>query len=305
MKGVRCLLLFCFACCAATKSHSQAVSPMNALQLASYSVFSGDVNGDGQTDILAKSKPKFVPILLDDISIPIAAFSSPNFLLLSNGGAYSLVLKPSGSILSSAVWQANTHVVALGDFLGNGVMSMMIRSQIPGGDTFTVTTPASAVQPTLLQRISPNDLGVDLGASARTVDFRDANRDGRADLVVRTNGRITDVILADVNGLFIRATGNASIEATWYGLRAALDDNDPQSALNFITLTRQNQYGAAFQAAGSQLSGLTQKWSAFAAVRVVPASFANYLITQTIDGVATDYMITFIWENGRWVVAEL
>jgi len=202
------------------------------------------------------------------------------------------------------VWLANTHAVDFGDFLGNGITSMMIRSIVPNGDSFTVTTSASVIQPSLLQRISSSDLGVDLGATGRTIEFRDSNRDGRADLVVRTNGRITDVFIADSNGQFVRSTGNMTIEASWFALCASLDANDPTSALTFFASDRQAQYGPVLQALGAQLSGLTQRWSSFAAVRV-GSTFANYLVTQSINGVSTDYMITFVLQDGRWVIAEL
>ncbi|HEU5133719.1 MAG TPA: hypothetical protein VFU13_01125 [Steroidobacteraceae bacterium] len=302
MRGVQALLLMALT----LPAHAQSNSPATGLQRAQYQVFSGDYNGDGFKDILAKAKPKVIPIALDDLAIPIVIYASPTFVLMSNNGApYSLVTKPASSIVNSSVWLASTHAVDFGDFLGNGVTSMMIRSIVPNGDSFTVTTSASVIQPSLLQRISSSDLGIDLGAVGRTTEFRDSNRDGRADLVVRTNGRITDVFIADTNGQFARATGNGSIEASWFAFRASLDANDPASALNFISITRRSKYSAAFQAIGTQLPNLTQRWSSFAAVRIVSSRFANYLITQTINGVATDYMITFVWENGRWVVAEL
>lgn len=302
MGGVQALLLMALT----LPAHAQSNSPATGLQRAQYQVFSGDHNGDGYKDILAKAKPKVVPIALDDLTIPIVLYASPTFVLMSNNGApYSLITKPDSSIVNSPVWLASTHAVDFGDFLGNGITSMLIRSIVPNGDSFTVTTSASVIQPSLLQRISSTDLGIDLGAVGRTIEFRDSNSDGRSDLVVRTNGRITDVFIASSDGLFVRATGNGSIEASWSALRASLDANDPTSALNFISIKRRSHYSAAFQAVGSQLPNLTQRWSSFAAVRVVASRFANYLITQTIDGVATDYMITFVWENGRWVVAEL
>jgi hypothetical protein len=286
-------------------ARAQVNSPATALERAGYQVFSGHFNGDSYIDILVRAKPKIVPIAIDDLAVPIAIFASPTFALLSDGaGSYSLVVRPSASITSSSVWQANTHSVAYADFLGNGVTGIMIRSVVAGGVSFTVTSSPSAVQPSLLQKISSSDLGLDLGASGRTVEFRDANRDGRSDLVVRTNGLITDTFLADSNGLFVRATGNSSIEAAWYGLRASLDANDRASALNFISSDKQSQYSALFQAIGSELPNLTQRWSSIAGASV-DSRFANYIVTQTINGTATDYMITFVFENDRWVISEL
>jgi hypothetical protein len=302
MRGLHALLVLTALILPA---YPQSNSPATGLQQAGYQIFSGDYNGDGYKDIFAKAKPKVVPIALDDLTIPVVIFASPNFVLMStNGGPYSVIIKPVPSIMSSSVWAASTHAIEFGDFLGNGVTSMMIRAVVPGADSFTVTTPSNVIQPYLLQRISSSGLGIDLGATGRTIELRDSNRDGRADLVVRTNGRITDVFIADSNGQFARATGNATIEASWFALCASLDANDPTSALTFFASDRQDRYGPVLQAFGAQLSNLTQRWSSFAAVRVA-STFANYLVTQTINGVSTDYMVTFVLQDGRWVITEL
>jgi hypothetical protein len=305
MKEFWRLALVCGGCLTAANASAQAVTPVTALQAGNYTIYSADYNGDGHTDILAKAKPRMVMIALDDISVPIPVYSSPIFVLMSSGSTYTLETRPASHIVNSSAWQANTHMVAFGNFLGNGVTSMMIRSQVPNGDTFTITTPASALQPTLLQRISSTDLGLDLGASNRTVEFSDSNRDGRQDLVVRTGGRITDVFVADENGQFARAAGNpGSIVAAWNGLRASLDASDPASALNFFATESRNRYEAVFQRLGSQLPNLSPRWSGLEQIRV-GSQHATYVIKQTFNGVTTDYLVSFVYQDGRWVLLEM
>ena len=285
---------------------AQSVPPATALQLANYAVFSGDVNGDGFRDILLKAKPRLVLIQLDDLSVPIPVYPVPTFVLLSNGGSYTLVTSPALDIVNSSVWQANTYTISFGDFIGNGVTSMMIRSTTGGGDTFTVTTPANAVQPTLLQRITPGDLGIDLGDPSRTVEFRDSNRDGRSDLVVRTNGRVTDVFVADSTGQFMRQAGSTgSISVAWNGLRASLDASDAASAVGFFSADTQSRYDSVFQRLGAgELPNISARWSNFQQISV-DATYATYAITQTYNGVSSDYLVSFVFENGRWVLNEM
>jgi hypothetical protein len=305
MKGIWRLALLCGGCLAAANASAQAVTPANALQAGNYTIYSGDFNGDGRTDILAKAKPRIAMIALDDLSVPLAIFASPTFALLSSGSSFTLVNKPESNVVNSGVWQANTHTIAFGNFLGNGITSMMIRAQVPNGDSFTITTPAGVIQPTLLQRISSTDLGLDLGASGRSVEFSDANRDGRQDLVVRTSGRITDVFVADENGQFVRAPGNpGSIVAAWNGLRASLDASDPASALGFFSTESRNRYDAVFQRLGSQLPNLSPRWSGLEQIRVSSLE-ATYSIKQTFEGVTTDYLVQFVYQDGRWVLLEL
>jgi hypothetical protein len=277
---------------------------VNALVRAKYTVYSGDYNSDGHIDILAKATPAVIPIALDDLNVPIVFFPSPTFVLLSSGSTYTLDYNPSSALKNSAVWQLNTHDLSFGDLLGNGAGAMLIRSKSTGGTSFTVSTSPSDGKPQFVQAIGANDLGLDLGTSGVSVQLKDTNRDGRADLIVRTNGLIAAVFVADAGGAFQRPTDSAgSITASWRALCAALDAGDPTSALSFISTYSGPKYSSAFANLGSDLAGLTQYWSDIQAV-TVSTRYATYLLTQNLDGQERGYLITFVNENGRWVVEQ-
>ena len=114
-------------------------------------------------------------------------------------------------MLNSSVWQPGGYELIYGDLVGAGAGGMVIRSQGGGGTSFSITTLVSNGAPQLLQALTTATVGVDLGGSNVTTEVADQNNDGRADLVVKTAGRVSTVLLADANGLF-HASSNNSIK---------------------------------------------------------------------------------------------
>ncbi len=102
-----------FICGAGISLSAMAANGDGAMARSSYVVVTGDINGDGQNDILfIAARPKIVMIPFDDdLMLPISVPSpSPSFALISNSyGHYTLVLNPGTDITSAAIWKSATQ----------------------------------------------------------------------------------------------------------------------------------------------------------------------------------------------------
>jgi hypothetical protein len=286
---------------------AQAFPPQyaNALQRTQYAVFTGDVNGDGFRDVLAKAKQSI--ILIDyDVLIPVVRRPvSPTFALLSqNGAPYILDANPSAAVINSPVWQPNAYDLVFGDVLGTGSVSMLLRARMPGVPSFLVTTSSSNGTPMLLEELTTARIGYDLSAAGTTVALSDTNRDSRADLIIRVNGLIEGVLTADAQGMFAKpANDSDSVILAWRSFCAALNSGDVNSAARFLSADAQAKYVPALQRLGSALTGVTASWSEPKAVRI-SALFATYGVQQTVSGANEIHLVLFMKEDGRWVLSD-
>lgn len=120
-----------------------------AIQRTTYVVMTGDVNGDGQNDLLFKAQPGAV------------SPSSPTFTLISSAyGVYALVVNPAAATLNAAAWQpANQQIVyggPDGTFAGSIKVtaafstqaSFVVAMAAATGNLFIASTTAPQIDPT-------------------------------------------------------------------------------------------------------------------------------------------------------------
>jgi hypothetical protein len=276
----------------------------DALRRSNFTVFSGDVNSDGYVDLLLKASQGVVMIPLDDLFIPIVIQPLvPTFAIMSDGsGGYYLDASPSAQILNSPVWQPGTHDLVYGDLLGNGGASAIIEARNPGAPSFSVATSTSNGAPQLLQHLTPSAIGVDLGGAGITTELKDINGDGRSDLLIKTDGTVTDALVADASGILSREE-DSPILATWYAVTAALSASDLNAATQYFTIQAAPTYLNAFAARGN-LPGLAASWSPIQPV-IVAENYATFVFTHTDGSIQRLHFVGFVKEGGRWVIASL
>jgi hypothetical protein len=154
----------------------------------------------------------------------------------------------------------------------------------------------------LLQHLTPSAIGVDLGGAGITTELKDINGDGRSDLLIKTDGTVTDALVADASGILSREE-DSPILATWYAVTAALSASDLNAATQYFTIQAAPTYLNAFAARGN-LPGLAASWSPIQPV-IVAENYATFVFTHTDGSIQRLHFVGFVKEGGRWVIASL
>lgn len=114
-----------------------------------YVLLTGDINNDGQNDVLMKAMPSVVFIPLDDeLSVPITtAPASPSFALVSTAyGAYTLVTNPDAATMARVEWKAGTQQVTFYGAEGEFAGSVAIKAVSGEQASFVVSMAAASGQ---------------------------------------------------------------------------------------------------------------------------------------------------------------
>lgn len=295
----------CIACLLTQGVASAQTSPqfLNSLVRSNYTVLSGDVNGDGQVDILMRAQRRIV-IIHYDVPFPVPIPTpSPTFVLLSgSGGSYSLVTPVSAAMLNSSAWQTNRYDLRFGDLLGNGAGGVIIEARNAGDPSFSVAANTSG-QPSLVQTLTPAAVGFDLGANGIMTELADRNSDGRADLTILQDGFVASVLIANASGVFAQ-DAESTIRAVWLGFKAYLDSNDASSALGYVSLDSIPVYTDVLTSLGPHLREVSATWSDINAIEI-GANYATFSIVSSANSQQTLHILVFVKENNRWVLESM
>jgi hypothetical protein len=281
-----------------------AQAPADIFGRAEYVVRSGDVNGDGYIDIVAKARQRIAMIALDDLSFPIPIPSTvASFAIISDStGNYSLTTSVTAALLANSAWRLGTHDLRYGDILGNGAGGAIIEARNAGDPSFSVSATPAGV-PQLLQKLNDSSIGYDLAATGTTSYLSDRSGDGRADLTIERNGFIAAVLYADSNGVFTY-NREGTVRAVWLGFKGFLDAGNSASALGYIAADSVPVYTDILQQLGGHVRDIGASWSD---IRLISMSdrFASFSIVDTAESRRTIHVLVFIRENGRWYVSTL
>lgn len=129
-----------------------------------YSVHTGDLNGDGRTDLHVQHSPRFIPISLDDILIPIQRNRTEidEFVLQQTAsGGFDLISNLTPAQKNSvAQWPRATLERHLGDFNADGRVDMLIKgisTVVPGAQDAMVFAPLAGRGPPRAVRTVDNN----------------------------------------------------------------------------------------------------------------------------------------------------
>jgi RHS repeat-associated protein len=117
-----------------------SAAPNGALGRTHYTAMSGDINGDGQEDILLVASPTNIMLNLDDdfqfpLSVPAQA---PSFVILSGAnGTHSIQASPDTSVFEYS-WQAGNYKVDVVNSQNGTSNTISVTGITAGKESFTV-----------------------------------------------------------------------------------------------------------------------------------------------------------------------
>jgi len=295
-------------------SGSSSDSGAYVLRDAGYEVFSSDVNLDGHPDLLLRSSARLtllplrksvIPLVLPPISPTFALFSMPD-------GGYDLEFSLLDSTLRDPSWKPARYRLVYGDVHGDGIYELLLDPQQTGYPALLIESANTGV--VLIQLLDKESINADLSSSGTSAELTEVNDDQRADLVVRVDGVVFQVVIASEEGQFFvladpddedeQSDDNDQAATTliWKEFCGALEASDIEAALRYVSSDSQQRYREAFIQV-PDLSAIAGHWSDFRPVSI-GRYYAEYSLTQTVLGQEETHMITFVKEGDRWVLQE-
>ena len=282
----------------------------DALQRTHYETLNGNVNDDGHPDIYLEAQQSVAILSIETLLLPVPLPApSSTFLLLSRpDGSYRLIRNPASHLVDGTDWLSGNFDVHFGDTDGDGSVEMLVEARFDWSDSFLIGAETSSGRPIFVQQLRETDTGINLGAPGVAAVLDDVNDDGRADLVVYEDGLVIAVFVATVSGNFSFDEDNevnsyASARLVWSAFCRALEDGDMSGALDYVVSSSLPFYHRALSGI-VDLGGLPAQWSEPRRISATD-KYAEYLVTQTLDGQTLHHVVVFKKEGERWRVLSL
>ena len=204
------------------------------------------------------------------------------------------IVAPNPSALTGP--GTNTYV------LGTGAGSVLIKGSSPGIPSFVVAMAADTGTLRLVQQLTVDAVGVDLGAAGTTAALKDQNGDGRTDLYISVNNRLRAVALADATGAFHVDT-QSTLMATWLAMLSALDARDAATAVSYIAVGSRDKYSQAFNGLDQSMAKISPMLSDFA-LSSITSRYAIATVSRNYNGKVSLHYVTFVLTVDTWEILE-
>jgi hypothetical protein len=127
-----------------------------------YTIRTGDLNGDGRTDIFLQHDPKVIPIMLDDLTVPIVMKGSVRDFVLQQDatGNFNAVSVSDSQRAAIRQWIKREAIkLILNDFNADGLFDVLLKDilqTIPGVKDVIIFAPDSPTSlPSYVRNIDP------------------------------------------------------------------------------------------------------------------------------------------------------
>lgn len=268
-----------------------------------YDVFTADINNDGKPDLLFRDARLVTFISDDEGYVTPLVTERPNFVLQSGASGYQVMTNPAADVLANAAWNKATGYTITYGTAGTNAGPLLIKGNAAGIPSLVVALAANKGAPQLTQQLTSANVGRDINLSNVTAALKDQNGDGRKDLYVSVNTRLTDVLLADASGAF-QPNVEATVAGTWAAMLDAMNEININGVLAYMLPSSYDKYRPVLTSMGSAMKSVPATLKDFQVVEVKP-NYAVATVRQTIGGVTSVRQVTFlVGDGGYWYIVE-
>ena len=183
------------------------------LDVDSFEIFIGDVDGDGTDDLYLSSIPKFVLIAME-INIPLTVLDAEPVLFKGNGdGTYQDPVAWTTEVDLGSMSVAN-YTVHTGDFNGDGIQDLFFQSNSISYQSIILS--GASGDTALVAQLFNQLEGKDVSADYSSVRIEDVNGDGKDDIILDYGQTSETIALALATNRFNTvAYDDTSYQATY------------------------------------------------------------------------------------------